>query len=107
MRSWYAKQIGLLALAVAGIAGPAGVSAQDHAARSWAASCASCHGTNGRSAGAVPSLAGRSKGDLMVLLKEFKEGKRKASATIMHQYAVGYSDAQLERIAQHFSQQPR
>ena len=83
-----------------------GASAQDHTARSWAASCASCHGTNGRSAGDVPSLAGRSKGDLLTLLREFKEGKRK-TATVMHQYAVGYSDAELERIAEYFSQQPR
>jgi cytochrome c553 len=83
-----------------------GASAQDQAARSWAASCASCHGTNGRSAGDVPSIAGRSKGDLLTLLREFKEGKRK-TATVMHQYAVGYSDAELERIAEYFSQQPR
>ena len=27
--------------------------------------------------------------------------------TIMHQYAVGYSDQQLERIADYFSRQPR
>lgn len=80
--------------------------AQDYAARAWTASCASCHGTNGRSAGAVPSLAGRSKGDLMILLREFKSGKRK-TATIMHQYAVGYSDAELERMAEFFSRQPR
>ncbi|RPI48900.1 MAG: class I cytochrome c, partial [Betaproteobacteria bacterium] len=33
-------------------------------------------------------------------------GKRK-TATIMHQHAKGYSDAQLERIAEYFSQQPR
>jgi cytochrome c553 len=80
--------------------------AQDYAARALSASCASCHGTNGRSAGAVPSLAGRSKADLVVVLQEFKAGKRK-TATIMHQYAVGYSDAELERMAEFFSRQPR
>jgi len=81
-------------------------SAQDAKARSWAASCAACHGTNGRSEGEVPPLAGKSKADLLVMLKEFKEGKRK-TATIMHQHAKGYSDAQLERIAEFFSQQTR
>ena len=81
-------------------------SAQDYQARSWAASCASCHGTDGRSAGDVPSIAGRSKADLLAVLREFKGGKRK-TATIMHQYAIGYSDPQLERIADYFSQQPR
>jgi cytochrome c553 len=83
-----------------------GATAQDYAARSWAAGCAGCHGTNGHSTGAVPSLAGRSKADLLAILEEFKAGKRKA-ATIMHQYAAGYSDAELERIAEYFSLQPR
>lgn len=104
MRESRAIRIGLIAALAASWAGAA--AAQDYAARSWAASCASCHGTNGRSAGDVPSLAGRSKDDLVTLLKEFKAGKRK-TATIMHQYAVGYSDEQLERIAAYFAQQPR
>jgi len=80
--------------------------AQDYQARSWAASCAACHGTNGRSAGEVPSIAGRSKDDLLTILGEFKQGKRK-TATVMHQYVGGYSDAELERIAEYFSRQPR
>jgi cytochrome c553 len=33
---------------------------------------------------------------------EFKAGKR--PATIMHQHAKGYSDDELKRIAQYFSQ---
>lgn len=103
-RSHYAGNIGLLAALTLLAAG--GAAAQDYQARSWSASCASCHGTNGRSAGDVPSLAGRSKSDLLAILKEFKEGKRK-TATVMHQYATGYSDAQLERMADYFSQQPR
>jgi cytochrome c553 len=102
--SRYALNIAL----VAGLAlsWPSNAAARDYVARAWAASCASCHGTNGRSAGAVPSIAGRSKDDLLAIMQEFKAGKRKA-ATIMHQYAVGYGDAQLERIADYFSRQPR
>ncbi|MPZ46658.1 MAG: c-type cytochrome [Betaproteobacteria bacterium] len=103
-RARYAVNFGLIAGLALSWAGSA--TAQDYAARSWAASCASCHGTDGRSAGAVPSIAGRSKSDLLTLLGEFKAGKRKA-ATIMHQYAAGYSDAELERIAEYFSRQPR
>jgi len=98
-----AANIGLIAGLVLSCTGA--FAAQDLAARSWAASCAGCHGTDGRSAGVVPSLAGRSKSDLLAVLKEFKAGKR--TATIMHQYALGYSDAELERIADYFSQQPR
>ncbi len=93
---------------IAGLAplGAQVASAQDHKARSWAASCAACHGTNGRSGTEVPSIAGRSKVELLDILMQFKEGKR-TTATIMHQHAKGYTDAQLERIAEYFSQQPR
>ncbi len=91
-----------LALA-AGVAVP--VAAQDFQARSWAASCAACHGTDGRSTGAVPPLAGRPKADLLRAMQDFKSDKR--SATIMHQHAKGYTDAELERIAEYFSKVSR
>lgn len=81
-------------------------SAEDVQARAWAAGCAACHGTNGRGGYEVPAIAGRSKADLVTVLKEFKSDQRK-TATIMHQHAKGYSDAQLERIADYFSRQSR
>jgi sulfide dehydrogenase cytochrome subunit len=67
--------------------------------RSIAASCAQCHGTDGRSAAgsAVPALAGRPRDELVAQLKAFKAGTR--PATVMTQIAKGYSDAQLEQIA--------
>ncbi len=102
--SKHAAVMGIAAGAL--LLGSAGAWAQDDKARAWAASCASCHGTNGRSAGEVPSLAGKSKADLLATLQEFRAGKRK-TATIMHQYTKGYNDAQLERIAEYFSQQAR
>lgn len=80
--------------------------AEDYQARAWAAGCAACHGTNGRGGYEVPAIAGRSKADLYAVMKEFKADKRK-TATIMHQHAKGYTDAQLERIADFFSRQSR
>ncbi len=81
--------------------------AQDYQARSWAASCAACHGTNGRSGSisVIPALASRPKDDLLKALKEFKSDKK--TATVMHQHAKGYSDEQLERLAEYFSKQPK
>lgn len=82
---------------------------EDYQARSWAASCAACHGTNGRSEGLegkIPALAGKSKADLLHALMDFK-GDRKKTATVMHQHAKGYTDEQLDRLAEYFSKQSR
>jgi cytochrome c553 len=87
--------------AAALLAAPAG--AQDtNAARNLASTCFTCHGNDGRSVGGVPpSLAGRSKAELLQALKDFKDGKR--PATIMHQHAKGYTDQQLDAIAGYFA----
>lgn len=85
------------------MAAGASAQAQDSTiARSLAATCTACHGTDGRSVGGTPpSLAGRDQGELLRTMKEFKTGKR--PATVMHQHAKGYSDAQLELISNYFA----
>ena len=49
----------------------------------------------------MDSLAGQPKEDMLSKLLDFKAGKR--PATIMHQLAKGYSDAQLEQLAGYFA----
>ncbi|OFZ72571.1 MAG: cytochrome C [Betaproteobacteria bacterium RBG_16_64_9] len=71
--------------------------------RNIAANCANCHGTDGRSVGGMPSLAGRPREALVQTLKEFRDGKR--PATIMHQLSKGYSDAQIDAVAAYFASQ--
>ncbi len=71
--------------------------------REVAASCANCHGTDGRSRGAVPSLAGRDKGELVRQMREFRDGKR--GSTIMQQLARGYTDSEIESAAAYFAAQ--
>jgi cytochrome subunit of sulfide dehydrogenase len=85
---------------------PGAALAQDATrAQSLAATCANCHGTEGRSVGVTPSLAGMDAGVMYLQLTEFRDGKR--PATIMHQIARGYTDAQLKAIAGHFAAQPK
>jgi cytochrome c553 len=74
-------------------------------ARDLAASCAACHGTQGRSAGGIPVLAGVDKSLLLERLNGFRSGSRPAS--VMHQHAKGYTDRELELLADYFSKQPR
>ncbi|MDT7836241.1 c-type cytochrome [Aquabacterium sp. OR-4] len=81
--------------------------AEPLALRALAATCANCHGTEGRALAdsEVPGLAGERAGRLTELLLQFKRGER--PATVMHQIAKGYSDAQLEALAAYFSRRPR
>jgi sulfide dehydrogenase cytochrome subunit len=72
-------------------------------ARNIAASCTSCHGTNGVSQGGAPTLAGQSKESLVRKMQDFKAGR--TPATIMHQLAKGYSDQQIDLAAGWFAAQ--
>ena len=68
-----------------------------------ASNCATCHGTLGNAQGAMPSLAGQQKTYIVEQMRAFRDGKR--PATIMHQLAKGYTDQQVELIADFFSRQ--
>jgi cytochrome subunit of sulfide dehydrogenase len=92
-------------LLIGGLALPGAAAAQaDTRAASLAATCANCHGTDGRSVTKeVPALAGLSKEHIAAQLKAFKDGTR--PATVMHQLAKGYTDPQIEALAAFFAAQ--
>ena len=75
--------------------------------RSLAATCANCHGTDGKAAqgATLVSIAGMDKNYLVTQLKAFKSGAR--PATVMHQISKGYSDAQIETLAGYFAAQKK
>jgi cytochrome subunit of sulfide dehydrogenase len=95
----------LMALALAGAAAlPTAAQTQDALyVKSLAATCANCHGTDGKAVNgsSVVTLAGLPRDYLVAQLKAFKDGTR--PATIMHQLSKGYSEAQIEQIATYFS----
>lgn len=76
-------------------------------ARALAATCANCHGSEGRAVdnSAIPGLAGMPAAYLVAQMKAFKDGSR--PATVMHQLAKGYSDEQIEQLAAYFATLPR
>ena len=97
---------GLLA-AVGGpaAAAPSAVDQQALRVRSLAATCAQCHGTDGRGAtgSIVPALAGRPEAATVEQLSAFKAGTR--PATVMTQLAKGYSEVQIRQLAAYFAAQ--
>ena len=54
---------------------------------------------------AVPGLAGMPAAYMVEQVKAFKSGAR--PATVMHQLAKGYSDAQIEQVAAYFAAQKK
>ena len=74
--------------------------------RSWAASCAACHGTNGHAQPGMISLASVPNEVTVQKMLDYKAG-RVPAATIMHQLAKGYSDEQIAAIAGYFAAQKK
>ncbi len=99
------KRLKSTALAALLLAAAAAHAADPNLGRNLAATCANCHGTDGK---AVPgsgldALAGESKEKLLQKLADFKSGDKPAS--IMHQISRGYTDEQLRLIAEYFAAQ--
>ncbi len=84
---------------IAGWQNPASICAAH--TKTIAATCFICHGPNGKSSGAVPSLAGQDKAYLAEAMRDFKSGKRES--TVMKKYAMGYSDSEYDDLAAYFA----
>ena len=97
-------------LLLAALMGPLACAAQTPDAlslRSLAANCASCHGTDGHAVegSALPALAGLSADYTLQQMHSFRDGSR--PATVMHQIARGFSEAQLQQLAAYFAAQKK
>lgn len=91
-----------LGLLIAGTLGAvATAQAVDTRARFMAANCAYCHGHDGKSSGAIPSLAGMEVKYFVDQMKGFRDGSR--PATVMGKHANGYTDAEYEAMAKYFA----
>ena len=67
-------------------------------------SCAACHGTDGKSPGAIPSINGKTAEFISQSLHDFREGKR--PVTVMGHHASGYTGEEITFIADYFSSRP-
>lgn len=97
-------KIAVAMLALTGVGGIAQAQDADpNLARNLAATCATCHGTNGHSQKGMDSLAGEPAEKLLEKLADFRSGDK--PATIMHQIVKGYTDEQLALISDWFAAQ--
>ena len=87
--------------------GPTPPGAQVLALKSLAATCANCHGTDGRAVpgSSVTSLAGLDRAYFVKHMADFQSGAR--PATVMHQLSKGYSSAQIDALAGYFAGLPK
>ncbi len=88
---------GLLLAALGVLALPLSAVADAPSPTVLANTCFSCHGTDGKSAGAMPSLAGKSASEIAQRLREFRADEREN--TVMGRIAKGFSDAEIEALA--------
>ncbi|KQV94534.1 c-type cytochrome [Pelomonas sp. Root1237] len=81
--------------------------AQDlNVGRSLAATCANCHGHNGRPRSqAIPPLAGMKADVMLELLADYRSGRQ--AGTVMPQIVKGFTEEQLRLVAAYFAVQAK
>lgn len=68
-------------------------------------SCASCHGTDGKSTAITPTIAGMGKAVMYKTLLDYKYGRK--TGTMMQKHVKGFTDAELEQVSYYFSKVKR
>tara|TARA_B100000315_G_scaffold247262_1_gene275743 strand:+ start:661 stop:969 length:309 start_codon:yes stop_codon:yes gene_type:complete len=86
---------GMVIVGIAYVYQPA--NAETASAAVLANTCYSCHGTNGKSVGDMPTIAGKTKNFIVDKLKAFKSGAK--SSTVMMRITKGFSDSELDAIS--------
>lgn len=80
------------------------IAAADQAASRGAAiarACATCHGPEGQSQGAIPSINSLSKENFVTAMRAFQTGERQG--TVMNRIAKGLDSPEVEAVATYFA----
>jgi cytochrome c553 len=91
--------MGVSSIAMAQVQTQQTKTAQDLYQRGLAATCANCHGTEGKGVenATMPVISHLNSEQILTQLRAFKSGAREG--TIMPQLAKGYTDEQIQSIA--------
>jgi cytochrome c553 len=92
----------LAAILITGLAASQAASAADAGGAIIAAQCNGCHGFEGASKGVIPALKGKPAPYLSQNMKDFKSDKK--IGTVMNRIAKGYTDAEMDNVAQFYSE---
>jgi sulfide dehydrogenase cytochrome subunit len=66
-----------------------------------ASTCFACHGTDGKSTGAIPSIYGIPEQSMIAMMNAFREDLR--ASTVMNRHAKGYTNEEIIHIATYLS----
>jgi cytochrome subunit of sulfide dehydrogenase len=93
----------MLVLLVAGLLSPNIADTEPDMSRgpALANACAACHGPDGRSQGAIPSIDNLPAEDFIAAMKGFRADVRKG--TVMNRIAKGVDDAEISAMAAYFT----
>ncbi|MCC7166871.1 MAG: c-type cytochrome [Rhodospirillales bacterium] len=95
----------ILAAALAVALVPAsGAMAQGVSPAALSEACAGCHGSDGTTNGAAPTIANLKEEYFVASMQDYKSGKR--AATVMGRIAKGYSDDEIKAMAKYFDTKP-
>lgn len=95
MRAGMATLLALMAGAAHGQTGPNGLA--------LSLNCSTCHGLDGKGVTAVTPLKGMPATVIVQSMKQFKAGER--PATIMNRIAKGFSDEEIQAVADYLASQ--
>jgi cytochrome subunit of sulfide dehydrogenase len=95
MRAGLAALLVMVAGAAHAQAGPNGLA--------LSLNCSTCHGLDGKGATAVTPLKGMPASVIVQSMKQFKAGER--PATIMNRIAKGFSDEEIQALADYLASQ--
>lgn len=98
----FALLFGLSAIGTQALASDARYDADKQAIEVLAGGCAGCHGTDGQLSGLVPTIAGKPADEMEAQLLRYKNDED--FATVMNRIAGGFTEEELRRLAQHFSE---
>lgn len=97
------RAVAALGLSACAVGAAAQTPSQTLHLRALAATCANCHGTDGRAVEGAGNIAlrGLGKDYIVQQMNAFRDGTR--PATVMHQLAKGYTPEQIEQLAAYFA----